>query len=708
MLDRLIQNLAERVEDAKSLNPNLFMDKQITQEVVSAGLEDAMDENIMVAELVSLVKTNLLNDIADGIEDLTPVQRDSAAMILPFVNDPKTAISKLFSAPKQDFDGDDIDAVVDSYKYAAEDTVNVGIEYFDMQNVTTSVVFNVVYNTFAPKQDEFAELFFPMVAVDPMTAGAKIKARIINLWKEYKLNGDPTPAEDKIQEFPLIKAIYNTDLLTADRIKLIPVVRDSYSSYLFTDVKWNENYMDETVTTAPIKFGRKLNIISISQNDKMLAEGGADFTDGIESSIKVREVYFKLSGKDKDGNDVTEVFRFSLKNRNAFLNETIQGNNKQMVLNFDEDKFIMLTPDTKAIDENGNEVDSKIMEALPSNLKINLDLAINVTANVALGDVAAYFNGLTIKDITTKEGVPVTPESDEYQKVKKVIDTVQAGGIVLDVYATLANAKRTGTRVLTRKVAVAVTVPYRTGFTQTLPIVQTGNDGDPVDLISQIMGTRMKLNAYAVKTITEFINDMRANPYQRIQGISHYYVDNFFFEDTINLQEIADSIRSSEKAEDVRSALINKIKLIVSNMVVQSNYLAARQTLGYTGPVDVLIGTHAYIKNNIFGDVTSEQVGGFRFNYGATIFEEVKDKIIISLGVRNNNGRDIDPLNFGVCLWTPELVINTRKTVAKGVVQEVNTYPRFLHYINLPIIAVLNIEGVDAIASKNIFHTQTV
>ena len=702
-IETLLRDFGESIKSKKQLDPTLFKDKSLVDEVISAGIEDN-ETNPSLVSLFDYVKEAIEN-VSEGTEDFSEAQVKAAEYIASLSIGGVDAIKKLYGQPRK-LDAGTEDNVVNNYRYGVDDDIDVGIEYFDMQNTSTNLVFNIVFNAFAPKQDEFAELFFPLVAIDPVKAGARIKATLINIWKEYKQSIDGTPAADKINEHPLIKAVTDTKLLTTDSIRLVPVYRDVNKGLFFDKVLFEEEYMGEVVKTGPLVFGKKMSLVGLAQTDSMLAKGGADFTDGINKSIKLSEIYVQMTGKDSNGNNVTETFRFSLKNRNSYFYETIIGTTKQMVLNFDEDDFFMLTPDTKAIDANGNEVDSKIMANLPANLEINLEINLTGQANIAYGDVAVFLQSVTLKDVRTKSGAKVPASSDEYQKVEAVVKTTQPGGFIIDAHASLGNAKRKGIHILTRKQTVVVTVPYRSGFTEILPVVVTGDDGDPADLVGQIMGTRMKLNAYAIKTVTDFIDDMRANPKQRIQGLSHYFVDNYFFEDELTLSKLVDSIRSSERIEDLRAAVVNKIKLVATDMILKSNYKIARDTLGYTGPIDVLVGMGLKLKLNLFGDTQQETFGDLRFNYAGTPFKELEDKIIITIGVRDNRKNDIDPLNFGVCLWSPELVINTKKTIGEGVRTEISTFPRFLHYINLAIIGVYNITDIETIASKNVYLTQ--
>jgi len=709
-MESLLRDFGERIKSEREMAPELFKDKNISATALSAGIEDAMGEDANVGALLNTIGQiagDVNASLDSGDEALNPAQVKSGELISALAIDGISAIKELYGS-KRKLDAGDEENVVTGYRYGMDDAIDVGMEYFDMQNTSTSMVINVVYNTFAPKQDEIAELFFPMVAVDPVKAGARIKATLINLWKEYKQTPDGAPAGDKINETPLIKSVTNTDLFTTENVDLVPVYRDTNKEKFFQLVQEQTEYMNETVTTAPLAFGKKMSLVGLAQTDEMLAKGGADFTDGINKSIKLREIYVRMTGKNSDGDDVTETFRFSLKNRNSWFNETLTGTSKQMVLNYDEDNFLMLTPDTKAIDTDGSEIDSEIMANLPANLEVNLELSLTGNANIAYGDVVTHFQTLSIKEIRTKDGALVDPSSDDYGKVNDVVASTVPGGYVLVAHATLSNGKRKGLTVLTRKQTAIVTIPYRTGFTEYMPVVAVGDDGDPTNLMGQIMGTRMKLNAYAIRTIMEFVSDMRANPKQKIQGLSQFFVNNYFLEDTISLAQLVDSIKSTERVDDIKAALLNKINLIVTDMILKSNYKIARDTLGYTGPIDVLIGMSLKLKLTLFGETSQELKGNLRFNYAGSPFKELDDKIVITLGVRNGNqNKDIDPLNFGVCLWSPELVINTKKTIGEGVRTEASTFPRFLHYINLPIISVLNVSDVDSIASKNVYITQS-
>ena len=713
-IETIIADFGQSIKQKQNADQAIFKEKDITGTILAAGIEDALaneDPNLtMLTDSIKDSATEIVGiatgDLGAGTEELTAAQLTSGEYIAGLAIDGIAAIKSLYGHPRK-IDAGTEDNVVTDYRYGLDDSIDVGMEYFDMQNVSTSLVFNVVYNTFAPKQDELVELFFPMVAIDPVKAGARIKARLINIWKEYKQTVDGTPAVDKINETPLIKAVTDVSLLTSENIALVPVYRTKNKDKFFDLVKKEVYYNGEDVITAPLKFGKKMSLVGLAQNDLMLAKGGADFTDGINKSIKMNEIYVRMTGKNSKGDDVTETFRFSLKNRNSWLYETITGTSKQMVLNFDDDSFLMLTPSTKAIDANDNEVDSEIMANLPANLHINLEISLNAHANVALGDVSAHLNAVNIKEITTASGAKVDPASDDYQKVEDVVSTVQPGGYVMEAFATLSNAKRKGTHLLTRKQTTVVTVPYRNGFTEILPVIVVGDDGDPTDLVGQVMGTRMKLNAYGIKTIMDFISDMRANPTQKIQGLSHFFINNYFYEEDLTISDLVDSVKSAERHGDIKAAIVNKIKLIVTDMILKSNYKVARDTLGYTGPIDVLVGMGLELNLNVFGDVKQETNGNLRFNYAGTPFREFNDKIVITLGVRDGNqNKDVNILNFGVCLWSPELVINTKKTIGEGVRTEVSTFPRFLHYINLPIIAVLNVTDIESIVSKNIYITK--
>ena len=59
-----------------------------------------------------------------------------------------------------------------------------------------------------------------------------------------------------------------------------------------------------------------------------------------------------------------------------------------------------------------------------------------------------------------------------------------------------------------------------------------------------------------------------------------------------------------------------------------------------------------------------------------------------------------NPLNFGVCAWAPTITTDVVRTVGGSTTRELHNVPRFLHVVNLPVMARINVSDTAAVLRK--------
>ena len=696
---------------------------EIAQVVISSESMDAATASNAKESLNSLdeiVKNTIETCISvEGMDDFNPnaAQLKAATLVAAMAMDPSATRENLNSLKQ--VQAQNVVGTITGHDLGLEDMVdadNISVESFDGQTINSAVYFSVVYNLLASKQDSFGELFFPTVTIDPTTSGASIEARVINLYDEVKRGVNGASDRNKFNKKSIVKAITDPTILSVDKNLLVPVLRDENKAVLAADLKTVNNEKGEKIITAPIVIGKAVSLLGISQTDAQLAKGVMDNTDALDRRVQVKNIFFDLTGKDADGNDVTETFKFdiSMLPHTNFTYST-QDHNKDLMLSFTTDNMIFNTTATKTWNGSG----SVILANLPQGYNAKLELVVHGDGNTQYGDVAVYASSVNLIDVIDDGGNSVATDDDAYGKIKTVADTAAPRAYDVEAYTTNSNIRQRGQLVGVDIHNQIYTVPVRSGVT-VLKTVGNSNDtdNDASYLASQVTFTGIKMSLEAVNALIGFADTLRNITLNgtvkdvAILGVSRFFVDAYYNEQTVDLSTSVDSIRSGEKLEDIKAALVGKIKNEVVRMFIESNYAIAKKVLngGVEGKTTVLIGTDTKTAQYLTNGADTISLGKeFDVKIATTQNPLVKGKLFISFGDNSSTRNEkVNPLGFGVCFWSPELSLDVVANRGGSIVRELSTLPRFLHVAQLPIMTVINVTGVEASLGKIAVNFRTV
>jgi len=73
-----------------------------------------------------------------------------------------------------------------------------------------------------------------------------------------------------------------------------------------------------------------------------------------------------------------------------------------------------------------------------------------------------------------------------------------------------------------------------------------------------------------------------------------------------------------------------------------------------------------------------------------------------------NRNTKPNPLNFGQCFWSPTISTDVVRTVNGATTRELQTMPRYLHVVNLPLMAVVNVTSINTALGKVAANRHTV
>ena len=591
-------------------------------------------------------------------------------------------------------------------------------EAFDGMQTHNALYFSVAYNLLASRQDEFGEAFFPTIVIDPLQSGLVVENTFAVLMNP---NITRTARNDKAKynKVNIVKIMYDNSVLTLDKNKCIPVYKNdgSLDDLFLKDFKSVNKETGEDIVTAPLKVGEKISMLGISQTESMLAKGEMDNTDALDRSIQLRRVYYTINGKKAGDQDAVETFFFDA---SAFAYNNFvaapQGHGKDMVLNFST-AALEINADTI---KTANGTASEIFTALNQpGIKIKVEVRLSGSANTEYGDVEIYGNTMNIVEVRNATGDVLPSDNEVVTNVKKFLAKLEIVGYTLDAYRTNSNLRTMGHLITIDRYKQEYQIKLRSGMNMMAPINnETGRDNDIDYLNTQIQTTQLRTSADAVLTLTRYAEFLRNSISSGVakdletSGIGRFSVHPYYKNISLNLSDYVDSLKSVDRLEDIRSAILNKINDEVVQMDINSNYGAAHRVANNNIPTvkTIIIGTDPRIKHYLAGKEDRiklssevEAIVVSTYNY------DIAGKIFVTYGVFNNERNTVvNPLNFGNLVWAPTIATDVIRTVSNSTRRDLMTMPRYSHIVNLPILLEFNVSDIENVIGKVTINNHVV
>lgn len=591
--------------------------------------------------------------------------------------------------------------------------MRAALEAYDEKENKNAVVYSVAYNMQAARQDEFGETFFPTVVVTPDQVGFAVSIRLIQVYDEVrrKISGNL----DQFNKKNIIHAVIDPSILRNDQLKIVPVYRDESKAHFVDATLVAPRDVDlegETITTAPLGVGKTFSLLAISQTEAMLETGLQDTTDSIDTAVTLAALYLKVS----DGT-TTEVVKFNT-NRlpTSVFNYAVQGNYRVMNLAFSS-KSLLVGKSTTQVDGSASTL---LAPVVSGDFAVRLAVNVSGSVNLELADTMVYASNVTVVSVTDKDGVVLSLESGAGKTIADLFAGASMVGYDLDARRTNLNRRMRGQLLDTTFYNQIYAVPLRSPITVPRPLT-AGDANDSSDLAALITATHIRTSNAAVEELlrvesilSEFVNAKDAvNDSPEILGVARYLVKPFFEKGTLDVTQVIDSLKSSERPQDIQAAIVNKLRDMAYRMYRDSGYKAAADALaGGTAPVPtVIIGTDPVLARYIMADGDFRTLGGsFNVRVVSTLNKNMTGKIIMTFGVFEGGMEGVpNPMHFGNMAWKPELtlVLPLHRNGANS--KELTVQPSFIHITNLPILASLDVVGItDVVAAKVAIDMHTV
>lgn len=593
------------------------------------------------------------------------------------------------------------------------DTRPLALEAYDDRDNRNAAVFSIAYNMQASRQDEFGETLFPTIVVTPDQVGLSVTVRLMSVYNE--LYRQISGAIDNYAKKNIIRALADPTILKNEMTRIVPVHR-AESADKFVDAALvaprTIDLEGEAIVTAPLAAGKKLSLLGISQTEALLKSGVMDVTDSIENAIQLQYVYVQVGADPL----TADVLKFDVSNLplSEFVAAT-QNNYRVMQLNF-ETNSVLINKDTKQADGSA----LSILDGVVTNdLMVRLNINLSGSVNTELGDTQVFGNAADVFSVQNNAGEMLSLSAVPASDVVTAFANAKIVGYELTAYRSNLNRRQRGQLIDTTYFTQVYNIAYRSPISAIHPVTMDGQT-DASDLQALVTATRIRTSNAAVRALLDAANTLReyvdARDYVGVGpdtlGMGRFFVRPTYFEESIDMNDIVDSIKSHERAADIQAALVNKIRDYAYRMYRDSEYKAAADALaGGVAPVPtVVIGTDPVLARYLTVNGDLRTLGGeFNVRIVSTLDRRIAGKIFLTFGVFDESRNSApNPLNFGNMGWSPEMTVVLPISRNGQISKELAVAPRFRHIVNLPILAVLEVSNVPDVVNKVPLHFKTI
>lgn len=579
----------------------------------------------------------------------------------------------------------------------------VAFEAYDEKDNRNVVAYSFSYNLQAARQNEFGEALFPTITVSPDQLGLQVQIRLFQVMEDKKR--DISGSITQFNKRNLIRAQIEPDLLKIDSTKMIPVVRpQSLADFVAaTDIAPAPALLDgESIMTAPLKMGRKFDLLGLSQTDTLLEAGIMDSSDAIDPSVTLSAIYMKV-GDDK--------IRFSTENLpTSVFAPAAQGLHRLMNLNFTTSS-LLINASTK------NAAGAALVTLAPivdGEYIVRLECTVNGSINLELGDTLVT-QGLIqvgqVQDSTTGNLLPL--DAGVGKDIADLFANATVFGYDLRAYRTNSNRRQRGTLLDISSYTQLYSVFLRGPISVLHPVTQD-TSSEATDLDGLVTATHVATSNAAVdallsadQTLSEFVDSRdTAGVGPDTMGIGRFLVRPAYSTDSLDVATDIDSLTAADRINDLTALLTNKIRDMVYKLWIQSGYGPASEA--YYGPGSktptVIIATDPYISRylTITGDI---RLSGHEFEVKvvSSFNQKMTGKLFVAFGQfdADTNNKPC-PLHLGNMAWKPELTVVLPITRNGQISKELTVQPSFLHFVNCPILGSITVTNIDAVVANKV------
>lgn len=595
---------------------------------------------------------------------------------------------------------------------SADRAVIPGLEAYDNRQLRDTQMNTILFNGKHGAQSTFTEAFFPTVVVPNDKASYAISINITTVFDEVRhgITGEVIDMKRR----NVIHGVIDPTVFTDDHTRIVPIWRENVNEDKFVDTALLDPeptvYLQENVKTSALALGQEIGLIGLSQSDALLEHGILDHHDAMDTAIWLKNIYIAVGAAGSE--EVFKIFVQGLPFSNFV--PPAQGQHRDMTLNF-------TSTNVRLMGDRRNNALLTTVKGQPTtalaglgvdDYSVRLKLNINGTANVERGSVHVHGPSIGIDRVLDKNGLRVDLADPA---VKPFVDALLAGKVIgydLDCFRTNSGRRQRGLLVNNEFYTQVYPVQLKSPITVARPQTEAETfEATDVSTLLNICGARTTNDG--IKRIHETADLMAAHVLPNeslvdaptILGIAHGPLRAHYEEKEINLGKALNSVTSSEKADDIRNALLLILRDGVTRMYTHTGYQAAADARAGTQTAKplVIIGTDPIISNWLFTEGDARALGpDFRYKVVDTLNETMAGLIYVTFQNEAAAKAGVpDPFTFGNFAWKSELVINLPTHYNGGNHRQTTVQPAYNHVVNMPALLKYRVLGLtEAVVNR--------
>lgn len=702
--------------DQRTLGQVLSMESLVEEQGVEGINPDVLDTaNTIQEQVIDTIQSEKPEILEQLTEEEKEVALESAVIAAAGIlgtNPAESFVGTLFRTATNSLKGENaVPVAAVGNTISVEDAMQYSAEAFTEQNLKDGLGLTVSYNLQAPIQQEFGAKFYPPVIIDPTQITFTRRTRtLVSLDDGWQHPGAATTKGDKasIKRRNIVEGFRDYTLLSGKKLDLTPVFTGTGASNAWNQGSTNYKYfaVDQVLTpgsevpglvgntgtvvgggttyyTRPLRPGVVVDLLGISKRDDLAPLYNQ--TDEIDGNVVLKYVYVALS-TTVVSDVIFQYFRIPVSGLSgATFNKSPSQDYKRMDIN------ATFNVGVGTADMAGAEL---LAAYAGAGARVKFELNAYGTTNLETGETVVNFQTSGVQAVdNTGADVAFTQAT-----------TLVVLGYDLDANRTNNNLRTTGHLLSTREyndfysVGVNAPISIQQGLFQQVTATSLSDvDSEAVQQAAHLMMSNncvTELLAYADR-LQEYMGNMVGNVANGIDGSARWWMKPYYAVDAIEIDNTA-SLTSSDRAQDIQSNIIEKIRLGLLKGIQESELIQGIQSVagGVNVGWKVLIGTDQVLKNYIMRDGDPRTFGaGLESEVVASFDKRVDNKIFVT--VVDASGDPQSPATFGNMLYTPTPVVRFQRTTAGGTFTEVMTIPRFRHIQNLPFLLVFNVTGLE-------------
>lgn len=723
----MVATIAALKSGLADIGSNSVLDSQVNLNLESAAtgqhtqvVQDALDKTLAVITSAREASRLFQNDAATGAP--TYLTQESAAVQATLLATNPQAAMAATPATFQSLQGLNgsqgnvhTTAVGLSGSVESLNSRSMNLESYDNQTISANMVYTAAYNLFGARQDPFGEAFYPTVTLDPASSGFVSQIDVIYLQDDFKRN--TSGAVDKYNRKNLLRALIDPEFIRGDTTRVVPYYRaaDAANKALFADEVGTSNVIidGETIPTAPLAFGKEFSLLGLSQNAATLATGQLDTTDQIAPGVRLKAVFLKLTGS-VGGTPTTEYFRLDTRYLNGNdMTESQQDNTRRLQLVFNTDAFVFRA---KQLTAAGTE--SLLLTQALLGTK-NVQLGAQVTGSVTLDTSTTSFlagpvSVKKVREVDANGGQDLDfTVPGAAKNAADVFATATLVGYELDAWRSNTNLRQRGQLVDRQTFRYVFQLPLLSPVSALRPATQSdANDAAVVNTLLQT--TYARTSAGAVKQLRDKAAFLKGLPnvagfsddLPSVLGIAGKLLGHSYKEDAINCATDINSISTADRADDLNALLLNRIRDLGYQLLVETAWPVAAAALNNGTAVKplLIVGTDPYIERYLTQQGDNRTITEhFDVRIVSSWNKDVRGKVFLALGdSRAYNSNVVSPLHNGNMGWKPEITVATPITQGGAHSHRISVSPVFRHVDNVPALGVITVTNIDKVIGKSV------